>query len=171
MDMDTIIRQAITDNLLNRYRMSYRNTINPNSISNVQATQFISSRYYSNHPPGGYAVDEEHNYIIPDQDDEQAILLVDVIMAFGSPSTSPQTNQLEQTMKRREQIKSIGKYKRINDPSVLPEKSCPICIDDFTCGEYNRTLDCGHIFHKRCIDRWFKKNHSECPMCRKIILK
>ena len=28
-------------------------------------------------------------------------------------------------------------------------------------------LECGHVFHKSCINDWFKKNES-CPYCRKF---
>jgi hypothetical protein len=166
--MDDIIHRAIVDNLLNRYRNARRTTLNHNAISTLNASSFISSRYYTDPPPGGYAIDEEHNYILPN-DDSSIQVVVDVIMSFGSPGTTPP--KTDSLLQRREQIKSIGKYKKIKDTSVLQEKSCPICIDEFVCGEYNRTLDCGHVFHKKCIDRWFKKNHSDCPMCRKVILK
>jgi hypothetical protein len=44
-------------------------------------------------------------------------------------------------------------------------------MDDFCCGEYSRTLTCGHLFHKKCIDKWFKKDKNDCPMCRKQILE
>lgn len=33
--------------------------------------------------------------------------------------------------------------------------------------KYVKQLDCGHIFHKSCINDWFKKNES-CPYCRKF---
>ncbi len=33
-------------------------------------------------------------------------------------------------------------------------------------GTNSRTLDeCGHTFHKGCIDRW-KRRNSTCPICR-----
>ena len=33
--------------------------------------------------------------------------------------------------------------------------------------KYVQTLDCGHTFHKKCINDWFKSNES-CPYCRKF---
>ena len=42
-------------------------------------------------------------------------------------------------------------------------KSCAICMDD--CKEKTCTLECGHMFHTKCIFTWFKKNNN-CPMCR-----
>jgi hypothetical protein len=40
---------------------------------------------------------------------------------------------------------------------------CTICYED---GEFQ--LNCGHIFHKYCINRWKQKSDS-CPLCRQKI--
>ena len=32
-----------------------------------------------------------------------------------------------------------------------------------------KSLNCGHIYHKKCIDSWIKKNPS-CPYCRKFFV-
>lgn len=37
---------------------------------------------------------------------------------------------------------------------------CSICLEQ---GDYQ--LSCGHVFHKRCITEWKKRQHS-CPLCR-----
>lgn len=53
------------------------------------------------------------------------------------------------------------------DPNLqsLPiVEECPICLDDLT-DDVTR-LACGHEFHSKCIDEWFKKDRS-CPTCRK----
>ena len=44
---------------------------------------------------------------------------------------------------------------------------CSICLVDNP--KYrNLTCCCGHQFHKKCINRWLKKNDS-CPICREVI--
>ncbi|KAJ1404777.1 Zinc finger, RING-type [Sesbania bispinosa] len=44
--------------------------------------------------------------------------------------------------------------------------SCSICLADYRDSDWLRLLpDCGHFFHKECIDMWFRLNFS-CPMCR-----
>lgn len=43
-------------------------------------------------------------------------------------------------------------------------EACPVCMSAMSEGSY-RTLDCGHVFHARCLDRW-KRRSSTCPMCR-----
>lgn len=41
---------------------------------------------------------------------------------------------------------------------------CPVCLDEMGRGRH-RTLECGHTFHLRCLDRW-KRMSRTCPMCR-----
>ena len=124
----------------------------------------LSSRYYNDPPRGGYLINEEHDYILPD-DDLNSLILLEIVSHFGSP-------EAESFMKscKRKQIKSIGKYKKIVKDSPLLELDCPICIEKFKENEFCRTLTCSHSFHKRCIDHWFRKDHSDCPMCRAKIL-
>jgi hypothetical protein len=97
------------------------------------------------------------------------MIFLDVVTRFGSPGSDSCLLDLKNN--RRDKIKQIGKYKKVKKTDKeLIELVCPICIDNFKEGEYYRTLDCTHSFHKKCIDRWFKKDHSECPMCRKLII-
>ena len=68
--------------------------------------------------------------------------------------------------------RKYGKYRLIkkNDP-IVGEK-CIICLDTFKCGYYKRELECGHTFHKKCIDKWFRFEKSpSCPVCREIFKK
>jgi len=41
---------------------------------------------------------------------------------------------------------------------------CPICYDVIS--EENKYItSCKHIFHEKCIERWFQHSYK-CPMCR-----
>ena len=53
------------------------------------------------------------------------------------------------------------------DQSKFPEdiNSCMICLEQLKPGEKVIVLECGHPFHKECINPWLKI-HSECPNCR-----
>lgn len=42
--------------------------------------------------------------------------------------------------------------------------SCPVCMTQMS-ESNSRTLECGHVFHIRCLERW-KRRNSTCPMCR-----
>jgi hypothetical protein len=43
-------------------------------------------------------------------------------------------------------------------------KECSICFENLI--EDIEKTSCGHFFHKRCLNDWFKMNRI-CPMCRK----
>jgi hypothetical protein len=46
---------------------------------------------------------------------------------------------------------------------------CSICLEKLDYNE-KREFRCGHMFHKECIDKWFKKTLSlKCPYCKQII--
>jgi len=60
------------------------------------------------------------------------------------------------------------KKKKINqcmiDIDNINKENCIICLEEpkKKCCQ----LKCGHIFHKRCINKWFRTS-SSCPICRK----
>jgi hypothetical protein len=154
------IHQALLNDMLNIYRNNTRTRQNPNRNFN-----FISSRYYNDPPQGGHQINEDHDYILPDDDDITATVLLEVVTRFGSPETDSFMKK-----SRQMEIKNIGKYKKVLKESELLELTCPICIENFKENEYFRKLECSHIYHKKCIDHWFRKDHSDCPMCRKKII-
>ena len=49
----------------------------------------------------------------------------------------------------------------------LQDKSCIICFEEYDSQSKDLIykLKCKHIFHKDCLDTWFKKNPT-CPLCR-----
>ncbi len=42
---------------------------------------------------------------------------------------------------------------------------CVICLENINGNK--KTLQCGHTFHTKCIQKWLKKNKT-CPICRCI---
>lgn len=63
----------------------------------------------------------------------------------------------------------VPKYEKIClDNSVLTHLSCSVCNDTYINGEYQRKLQCGHVFHKKCVDKWLKVNFT-CPLCRQYV--
>jgi len=44
--------------------------------------------------------------------------------------------------------------------------SCSVCISEVETGEIIRKLNCGHKFHRDCIDTWLNQNIT-CPVCKK----
>ena len=66
--------------------------------------------------------------------------------------------------------KGLGPYYRIkeNDSLIKNNDTCSICLENYKKGTYKRMLSCNHIFHKKCVDKWFKNgsNGNTCPVCR-----
>ena len=121
-------------------------------LNNFRRNTSVISRYYNNPPQGGYQINEEHEYILPDNDDVSSIALLEVVNLFGKENKLKNFNHL--------------KLKKIKEDDPLINTVCSICLENYKKNDYYRTLNCNHIFHKKCVDRWFKKNHLNCPMCR-----
>ncbi len=43
------------------------------------------------------------------------------------------------------------------------DKECSICLNIIS--ENEQKLECGHVFHKECISKWFLRSIT-CPCCR-----
>jgi hypothetical protein len=48
---------------------------------------------------------------------------------------------------------------------------CTICASEFTPTQFYRELSCGHIFHKKCIDKWLFDCEPFCPNCRQPVMQ
>ncbi len=62
----------------------------------------------------------------------------------------------------------VPKYKQIKIGDKLIGQPCSICQEEYKTKEYKRELNCDHVFHKKCIDKWLK-THLTCPCCRSQI--
>jgi hypothetical protein len=89
-----------------------------------------------------------------------------VCVALGSFFLSVEyMNNCTATTRRGQQCKlqaRPGSTTCFRHTMSLPQ--CPVCLMDMTVSTA-RTLECGHTFHTRCIERW-KRTSRTCPMCR-----
>ncbi len=63
----------------------------------------------------------------------------------------------------------LNKHIIIKKNDNILQEDCPICFEEYRIKQHVRSLDkCSHCFHKKCIDKWFRKNqgHMNCPICR-----
>ena len=151
--METLNEDDIVNLLYNNMFNVYRNTRNRSSV-----------RYFNEPPIGGHAspiTEEEYTF---DQDDLNSAILLEIVTSFGTPESEKYMENV-----RKNKLKSIS-YKKVKENDPLTQQDCSICIESFKTGEYQRTLECKHCFHKKCIDQWFKKDHSDCPLCRAKII-
>ena len=121
---------------------------------NRRMNSILSNRYYNDPPYGGYIINEEHEYILPVNESNRNILFISIL----------NNNNHVECIK----LKAQPLYKKIKENDTLLGSECSICLDNYKNNEYFRNLPCNHSFHKKCIDRWVKKNNN-CPICRKNI--
>jgi len=65
-------------------------------------------------------------------------------------------------------LAETGKTFRWSKATATDHNQCTICLNEFKTNNVVRS-PCGNdacVFHKRCINRWFKKGSSQCPNCR-----
>jgi hypothetical protein len=48
-------------------------------------------------------------------------------------------------------------------------QKCIICMEKYIINDEVKTLPCFHLFHKECIDHWFKAGNDSCPICKNKI--
>ena len=58
----------------------------------------------------------------------------------------------------------VLKKKNVENTSLLDE-TCTICLDNYEKNDEITELDCGHIYHYKCIYQWVQSKKS-CPLCR-----
>ncbi|KAJ3688691.1 hypothetical protein LUZ61_017855 [Rhynchospora tenuis] len=64
-----------------------------------------------------------------------------------------------------EELEKIPSYD-FETKKVGMMKDCVVCLENFKDGEKCKILpNCGHSFHKTCIDYWLLMN-ANCPVCR-----
>lgn len=88
----------------------------------------------------------------------------------------------DQPSRQEDKVKVfLDKLKNRSNPKEIFSESCIICLGDFLSKEkikelekndknqYEKeetiVLECGHKFHRKCIEDWLKKQES-CPFCR-----
>lgn len=60
--------------------------------------------------------------------------------------------------------------KEYSDLDRNEDEYCTICLEQFRKKTKIRQLDCGHIFHRECVDLWLRTNQY-CCICKKNYLK
>ena len=54
---------------------------------------------------------------------------------------------------------------KITDKNKVEQDKCVICLEQFKVGDEVLRIPCIHLFHSKCICKWFK-NHNNCPICK-----
>ncbi|XP_010551968.1 PREDICTED: probable E3 ubiquitin-protein ligase XERICO [Tarenaya hassleriana] len=62
------------------------------------------------------------------------------------------------------QFKSICSCQRRSD------QKCSVCLMKFEPESEINKLECGHVFHKACLEKWIDYWNNTCPLCRNPLL-
>lgn len=64
-------------------------------------------------------------------------------------------------------LDDLNQHVQKEDDGVI---ECAICLDNINYNYEKSVLNCGHGFHKNCIDEWINKSVlNTCPCCRSYI--
>lgn len=113
---------------------------------------------------------EFQNSVLNIENTDNNRYIVEFELNFQIPDSFHQNNDedLPNYFKNINEInEKLGKPIYINKKDdIIGKKECPICLETFQSKKYKRVVTCcNNIFHKKCLDKWLKKN-STCPACR-----
>ena len=79
---------------------------------------------------------------------------------------------LQVTMNARKMKKQYDTYAPVSHglDDNIDNITCSICIEELSSDSTIRKLNCGHAYHKQCIDRWWNFKHNRCPNCNANIM-
>ena len=68
--------------------------------------------------------------------------------------------------------KTISNIKETKDYIVINKEfennECIICLEPMIINDKVKILECGHMYHYDCINKWIeKKGEINCPLCSK----
>ncbi|OJJ65585.1 hypothetical protein ASPBRDRAFT_49647 [Aspergillus brasiliensis CBS 101740] len=88
------------------------------------------------------------------------------------------TETREQMLKHLDEaapIKSLQNWQAswCNEGSPLLSRNdpitCAVCLEEVLKTQPVRCLECRHVFHCWCLEKWFLRFHNTCPMCHRAI--
>ena len=56
----------------------------------------------------------------------------------------------------------------LSDSEPPKAEQCVVCLENLAAGEEVRRLQCLHLFHTHCSDRWLQ-NNMVCPVCKHAV--
>ncbi|KAG9451626.1 hypothetical protein H6P81_011591 [Aristolochia fimbriata] len=90
-----------------------------------------------------------------------------VMLLFRFYSTPTSLSETERFMAAVEEKSPATRYEKGSTEAVA---ECAVCLCVVEEGEEVRELQCGHVYHRECLDRWLEQSGVTCPLCRRSVL-
>ena len=163
--------ERIDDNIrIDDNRLNYTEIYNNNN--NIDYNSVVNTIYNGNYNINN---NSEMNYIntLFNIDFSTDSTILNRIMQIFLESTNNTNNINENVFEDVKVTLTKEQFKDLDTGIILEEntdnKECNICMDEYKINDKIITLDCKHIFHRRCIKHWLLLEKVTCPVCRKDV--
>lgn len=163
--------ERIDDNIrIDDNRLNYTEIYNNNN--NIDYNSVVNTIYNGNYNINN---NSEMNYIntLFNIDFSTDSTILNRIMQIFLESTNNTNNINENVFEDVKVTLTKEQFKELDTGIILEEntdnKECNICMDEYKINDKIITLDCKHIFHRRCIKHWLLLEKVTCPVCRKDV--
>jgi hypothetical protein len=93
------------------------------------------------------------------------IVVSQMIMNYMTfPFNCTSDDQIENNIINNDKINDLSQYV-VNIEEIDVTEQCSICLESYIITEKVSKLNCGHMFHGSCINKWINDN-TTCPLCR-----
>ncbi|CAJ1857010.1 unnamed protein product [Sphenostylis stenocarpa] len=100
-----------------------------------------------------------------------ASLLIELIILIHKLKSSSRSISTHQYLKFIEKTNPTICYtKRLSKAEQGGAAECRVCLCELEEGEKVRKLQCHHMFHRDCLDKWLQQYWATCPLCRKQVV-
>ncbi|XP_048141224.1 RING-H2 finger protein ATL46-like [Rhodamnia argentea] len=138
-------------------------------VSSLAHLSLIKSRQRERAEEGqeSHSQDQSYNTVLVMDGSTPALVPVHVLAARFKNKV-PVLEFSELLAKRRALHGDGGEGRRGGDQ--CREKMCAVCLTGIEGRDQVRELlNCSHVFHRECLDRWVEENQVTCPLCRCLL--
>jgi len=99
-----------------------------------------------------------------------ASLVIELIILIQKLKSSSNPISTHQYLKLIEKKNPTICYSRSLSKDEDGGAECRVCLCELEEGEKVRKLQCHHMFHRDCLDKWLLQYWATCPLCREQVV-
>lgn len=99
-------------------------------------------------------------------------LILSFLCIFTSRLTSSQPDAISTSVEAEPSLRDqfFDRFEPVRFGSANRGADCCVCLNRFEPESVVSWLNCGHLLHKGCLEKWMEYQHATCPMCRAHLL-